>query len=84
MPDAMPGYPKVAGPLFLGPIRGLFHVCPQRLPIQAARMPGAWALVGQPVRGIQPVIDTSPGHLKPAGRFGLAAAPPDKIKHSFA
>ena len=84
MPDAMPGHPKVAGPLFLGPIRLLPHVGPQRLPIQAAGMPGPRAPVGQPVRGIQPVIDTSPGHLKPAGRFGLAAAPPDKIKDSFA
>ena len=41
-------------------------------------MPGSWALVGQPVRGIQPVIDTGPGHLKPASRFGLAASPRTK------
>jgi hypothetical protein len=84
MPDTMPGHPKVARVFFLGPIRGLFHVCPQCLPIQAAGMPGSGALVGQPVRGIQPGIDTGPGHLKPASRCGLAATPPYKIEYSFA
>ena len=84
MSDTMPGHPKVPRVFFLGPIRLLPHVLPQRLPIQAAGMPGSWALVGQPVRGIQPVIDTGPGHLKPASRFGLAATPPYKIEYSVA
>ena len=80
MPDTMPGHPKVAGPLFLGPIRLLPHVRPQRLPIQAAGMPRPGALVGQPVRGIEPVIDTGPGDLKPAGGRRLAAAAPHIIE----
>ena len=80
----MAGHPKVLSALLLRQSWILLHVRPQRCPIEPAGATRARPLVGQPVRGSHPVIDTRSGDLKPAGRFGLAPATSHKIDSPFA
>ena len=78
MPDTVPRYAKIPRSLLLRQIGVLLDMMTQGLPIQRPPRLRPGLAVGQRLRRFHPMINASPGNLKPAGRVRLASTAPDK------